>query len=80
MLITIIIVIVVLVPLGYVLRCNFRRFWHVLYTGEMEPDWEKLGADYYIASWERKSFERRKAANAEAKKEASKIPVETVGK
>jgi hypothetical protein len=61
MLITIIIVIA-LALLGYVLRSNFRRFWHVLYTGEMEPDWEKLGADYYIASWERKSFERRKAA------------------
>ena len=44
MLITLIIVIA-LALLGYVLRCNFRRFWHVLYTGDMEPDWEKLGAD-----------------------------------
>jgi hypothetical protein len=61
MLITISIVIG-LALLGYLLRCNFRRFWHVLYTGEMDPDWEKLGVDYFIAPWERKSFERRKAA------------------
>jgi hypothetical protein len=62
MLITIIIV-VALVLVGYVLRCNFRRFWHVLYTGDMEHDWEKLGADYFIASWERKRFEQKKMAN-----------------
>jgi hypothetical protein len=55
MLITLIIVIG-LALLGYVLRCNFRRFWHVLYTGEMEPDWEKLGADYFIAPWEREAL------------------------
>ncbi len=49
-----IIIVVALALLGYVLRHNFRRFWHVLYTGEMEPDWEKLGADYFIADWERR--------------------------
>ena len=73
MLITLIIVIA-LGLLGYVLRCNFRRFWHVLYTGDMEPDWEKLGADYFIAPWERKGFARRKAA-----KRAS-APADAVGK
>jgi len=66
MLLTIIIV-VALELLRYVLRRNCRRFWHVLYTGDMEPDWEKLGADYYIASWERKRFEQKKAAKGEAK-------------
>ena len=53
MLITIIIV-VALVLLGYVLRRNCRRFWHVLYTGDKEPDWDKLGGDYFIADWERR--------------------------
>jgi hypothetical protein len=56
------IIVIGLALLGYVLRCNFRRFWHVLYTGEMEPDWEKLGADYFIAPWERRRFAREKAA------------------
>lgn len=32
----------------------FRRFWHVLYTGDMEHDWDKLGADYFVADWERR--------------------------
>lgn len=73
MLITIIIV-VPLALLGYVLRCNFRRFWHVLYTGDMEPDWEKLGADYFIASWERKRFELKKAAKR------GSAPADAVGK
>ena len=51
MLITIIIV-VALALLGYVLRRNFRRSWHVLRTGDEHPDWEKLGADHYFADWE----------------------------
>jgi len=64
MLITIIIV-VALVLLGYVLRRNCRRFWHVLYTGDMEHDWEKLGGDYFIADWER-SFWKLPAGKKEA--------------
>jgi hypothetical protein len=28
----------------------------------MEPDWEKLGADYFIAPWEKKRFAQKKAA------------------
>ena len=65
MLITIIIV-VALALLGYVLRRNFRRFWHVLYTGDMEHDWEKLGADYFVADWERR-FWKLSAGKKEAK-------------
>ena len=52
----------VVVLVGYFLRRNFRRFWHVLCTGDESPDWEKLGADYFIAPWERKRFMREKAA------------------
>jgi hypothetical protein len=36
----------------------------VLYTGNENPDWEKLGAEYFIASWERRRFMREKAAKA----------------
>ena len=58
---TIIIIIVIALALaGYALR----RFWHVLHTGDLEPDWEKLGADYFIAPWERKRFMREKAEKA----------------
>jgi hypothetical protein len=64
MLITIIIV-VALALLGYVLRRNCRRFWHVLYTGDMEPDWEKLGGNYFIADWERR-FWKLSAGKKEA--------------
>jgi hypothetical protein len=62
---TSIIVVVALVLLGYVLRRNFRRSWHVLYTGDMEPDWEKLGSDRYIADWERR-FWKLNAGKKEA--------------
>jgi hypothetical protein len=31
----------------------------VLYTGNENPDWEKLGAEYFIASWERRRFHAR---------------------
>jgi hypothetical protein len=64
MLITIIVV-AALALLGYVLRRNFRRFWHVLYTGDMEHDWEKLGGDYFIADWERR-FWKLSAGKKEA--------------
>jgi hypothetical protein len=65
MLITIIIV-VALALLGYVLRRNFRRFWHVLCTGDEDPDWEKLGGDYFVADWERR-FWKLPAGKKEAK-------------
>jgi len=69
----IIIIVIALALLGYVLRWNFRRFWHVLYTGDENPDWEKMGADYFIAPWEKKGFEQKKAAKAAA-------PADAVGK
>ncbi len=65
MLITISIV-VALALLGYVLRRNCRRFWHVLYTGDMEPDWDKLGEGYFVVDWERR-FWTLSAGKKEAK-------------
>jgi hypothetical protein len=35
-------------------RNNTGHGWHVLRTGEDNPDWEKLGGDHYIADWERR--------------------------
>jgi len=32
----------------YLLRRNFRRAWYVLRTGDENPDWEKLGAEYFL--------------------------------
>lgn len=58
----IIIIVIALALLGYALRRNLRRFLHVRYTGDMEPDWERVGADYFIAPWERKRFSQKKAA------------------
>ena len=40
--------------LAYVLRRNFRRAWYVHRTGDEHPDWEKLGADYFVADWEKR--------------------------
>jgi hypothetical protein len=67
---TIIIILGVVALVGYFLRWNLRRAWYVLRTGDENPDWEKLGADYFIAPWEKKGFERKKAG---------KIPADTVG-
>jgi hypothetical protein len=64
----------VVVLVGYFLRRNFRRFWHVLYTGDMEPDWGKLGADYFIAPWEKKRFAQKKAVKG------ASAPADAVGK
>ncbi|MGA7767152.1 MAG: hypothetical protein WCA27_13125 [Candidatus Sulfotelmatobacter sp.] len=72
--ITTIIIVIALALLGYALRRNLRCFWHVLYTGDLEPDWEKLGADYFIAPWERKRFMREKAAKA------ASAPADAAGK
>ncbi len=52
------------VAFGYAKRHGFRRAWYILRTGAEEPDWEKLGADYFIAPWEKKRFEKEKAAKA----------------
>ena len=47
-----IIIVVAACMLVYLLRRNFRRAWYVLRTGDEHPDWEKLGGDYFVASWE----------------------------
>jgi hypothetical protein len=65
---------------GYFLRRNFRRAWYVVRTGDANPDWEKLGGDYFIAPWERKRALKNSAEKGEAKKEASKTPADAVGK
>lgn len=59
---TIIVILALVVVVGYFLRWNFRRAWYVLLTGDENPDWEKMGADYFIAPWEKKRFEEKKAA------------------
>jgi hypothetical protein len=58
--------VIALMLLGYVLRRNFRSAWHVLRTGDDNPDWEKLGGDHYIANWERR-FWKLPAGKKEAK-------------
>jgi len=50
----------------YFLRGNFRRAWYVLRTGDENPDWEKRGGDYFVASWER--------PNSAVKKDQAKTP------
>ena len=60
-----IIIIAVVCVIAYLLRRNFRRAWYVLRTGDENPDWEKLGGDYFVADWERRDS---------AKKELAKIP------
>jgi hypothetical protein len=56
----------VVILAGYCLRWNFRRAWYVLRTGDDNPDWQKLGGDYFIAPWEKRRFEQRKAVKAAA--------------
>jgi hypothetical protein len=46
---------------GYVKRHGFRRAWYIVRTGAENPDWEQLGADYFIAPWEKKRFAEKKA-------------------
>jgi hypothetical protein len=53
-----IVIIAVACVLVYLLRRNFRRAWYVLRTGDEHPDWDKLGADYFVASWEKKRMNR----------------------
>jgi len=63
---TTIIIFVAIGVLGYVLRRNFRRAWYVLRTGDENPDWEKLGGDYFVADWEKRR-RTKSAVNEEAK-------------
>jgi hypothetical protein len=65
---TIMVILGVVALVGYFLRWNFCRAWYVLRTGDEEPDWEKLGADYFIASWEKRRFEKKKAVKGGSEK------------
>ena len=62
---TIVIVAIVCVVV-YFLRRNFRRAWYVLRTGDEQPDWEKLGGDYFVADWEKRG-PKNSAAKEEGK-------------
>jgi hypothetical protein len=62
---TTIIIVAIVCVVVYLLRRNFRRAWYVLRTGDENPDWEKLGGDYFVADWERRRS---------AKKESGKTP------
>jgi len=52
--------------LVYLLRRNFRRAWYVLRTGDEHPEWEKLGGNYFVASWEGRGL-KNSAVKEEAK-------------
>ena len=34
--------------LGYFKRHGFRRAWYVLRTGDEHPNWNALGAEYFL--------------------------------
>ena len=62
-----IIIVAVVCAVVYLLRRNFRRAWYVLRTGDENPDWEKLGGDYFVAPWEKrgpKNFAVKEEAKA----------------
>jgi hypothetical protein len=61
-----IIVIAIVCVVVYILRRNCRRAWYVLRTGDENPDWEKLGGDYFVADWERRG-PKNSAVKEEAK-------------
>jgi hypothetical protein len=42
----------------YYKRHGFRRAWYILRTGAENPDWEKLGADYFLSPGERHRKEK----------------------
>ena len=37
-----------LVAFGYYKRHGFRQAWYVLRTGDEDPDFETLGAEYFL--------------------------------
>jgi len=62
---TYILVTIAIVVFAYVKRHGFRRAWYILRTGAENPDWEKLGGDYFIANWEKRR-RTKSAVNEEA--------------
>jgi len=63
---TYILVTIAIVVFAYVKRHGFRRAWYILRTGAENPDWEKLGGDYFVADWEKRG-RTKSAVNGEAK-------------
>jgi hypothetical protein len=63
---TYIVVAIAIAVFAYVKRHGFRRAWYILRTGEENPDWEKLGDDYFLASWE-KRHRTKSTVNEEVK-------------
>ena len=61
-----ILVAIAIVVFTYVKRHGFRRAWYILRTGAENPDWEKLGGDYFLASWEKRG-PKNSAVKEEAK-------------
>ena len=55
---TTIIIVAIVCVVVYLLRRNFRRAWYVLRTGDENPDWEKLGGDYFVSDWEKQRMKR----------------------
>jgi hypothetical protein len=56
---TYILVAIAIVVFAYVKRHGFRRAWYIIRTGAENPDWEKLGGDYFLASWEKKGSAKK---------------------
>ena len=67
---TYILVAIAIVVFAYVKRHGFRRAWYILRTGAENPDWEKLGGDYFLASWEKRGS---KGSAVEGEAEASNV-------
>ena len=65
-----ILLVIGIIALAYWKRHGFRRAWYILRTGAENPDGEKLGGDYFLASWEKRR--RTKSAVTEEAK-ASKV-------
>ncbi len=60
---TYILVTIAIVVFAYVKRHGFRRAWYILRTGAENPDWEKLGGDYFLASWEKRGSAKKEVPN-----------------
>jgi hypothetical protein len=36
-----------------------RKAWYILRTGAENPNWEKFGADHFLASWEKRGSPKK---------------------
>jgi hypothetical protein len=55
-----------IIAFAYWKRHGFRRAWYILRTGAENPDWETMGGDYFLASWEMRGS-KNSAVQEEAK-------------